>query len=272
MSTAQPDFGQLKERMRATWMSGDFGKIAEFAAAQAADFVSRIGIQPGMKALDVACGTGNLAIPAARLGAKVTGVDIAPNLLEQARQRAAAEKLDARFDEGDAERLPYSEGAFDIAMSMFGAMFAPRPELVAAELLRVCRPGGTIAMANWTREGFVGRMFATAGRHAPPPPGIPAPVLWGDEAVVRERLGGGCSEIKLARVEMEFDFPFAPKDVVNFFREFFGPTKAAFARLDAQGQAALAADLEALWKENNRATGDLTHVRAEYLEVIAARA
>jgi SAM-dependent methyltransferase len=266
------DLEQLKQRLRTTWMAGDFGKIAEYGAKGAEDFVSRIGIRPGAKVLDVACGTGNLAIPAARLGAKVTGIDIASNLIEQARQRASAEKLDAAFEEGDAEQLPYEEGAFDVVMTMFGAMFAPRPDLVASELLRVCRSGGTIAMANWTREGFVGKMFAITSRHVPPPPGIAAPVLWGDEAIVRERLGKGSSQIKLLGRNIEFDYPFSPGEVVKFFREYFGPTKTAFARLDVQGQAALAADLEAVWREHNQAGHDRTLVPAEYLEVLATRA
>src|SRR5690349_14232942 len=130
---------QIKTKMRETWMAGDFGRIAQFSARAAAEFVERLKIRPGMQVLDVACGTGNLAIPAARTGAAVTGIDIAPNLLEQARQRAAAEGLEAKFEEGDAEQLPYPDGQFDVVMSMFGAMFAPRPERVAAELARVCR-------------------------------------------------------------------------------------------------------------------------------------
>lgn len=271
MGSAQPDFATLKQRMRTTWMAGDFGKIAEYSSKEAANFVARLDIQPGTKVLDVACGTGNLAIPAARSGAQVTGVDIAPNLLEQARKRAAAEKLSVIFDEGDAEQLPYADGEFDLVMSMYGAMFAPRPELVAAELKRVCRSGGKIAMANWTKEGFVGNNFAINSRHVPPPQGIPAPVLWGDEATVRDRLEDGASSITTTRRMLAFDYPFPPKDVVAFFREYFGPTSTAFARLDPSGQAALAADLEQLWSEHNQTDGQGTLVFAEYLEVIAIR-
>ncbi|HLJ89404.1 MAG TPA: class I SAM-dependent methyltransferase [Candidatus Angelobacter sp.] len=271
MPEKEMDFDRLKQRLRTTWMTGDFGKIAEYTAKGAAEFVSRIGIHSGGKVLDVACGTGNLAIPAARLGAQVTGIDIALNLLEQARQRAASEKLSAVFEEGDAEKLPYPSASFDVVMTMFGAMFAPRPNLVAAELLRVCRPGGTIAMANWTREGFVGKQFATTSRHVPPPPDLPPPVLWGDEATVKDRLSDGCSQIGLVRRMIEFDYPFPPAHVVEFFREYFGPTQAAFARLDANGQELLAADLEALWRENNQAGGNRTLIHAEYLEVMATK-
>ncbi|MGH9631604.1 MAG: class I SAM-dependent methyltransferase, partial [Bryobacteraceae bacterium] len=160
----QPELEQLKQRMRATWMAGDFGQIAKYSTKWAEEFVGRNRIQNGDKVLDIACGTGNLAISAARTGAKVTGVDIAPNLLEQARARAAQEKVDASFDEGDAEQLPYADGQFDTVMTMFGAMFAPRPDRVAAEMVRVCRSGGTIAMANWTPEGFVAKVFAAGTR------------------------------------------------------------------------------------------------------------
>ena len=149
MSSEAPSIEQLKRGMQATWMAGDFGQIAKYSEKGAEEFVGRLDIRPECKVLDVACGTGNLAIPAARLGAKVVGVDIAPNLLDQARRRASAEGLNATFEEGDAERLSAKNGEFDLVMTMFGAMFAPRPEQVASELIRVCRPGGTIAMANW---------------------------------------------------------------------------------------------------------------------------
>jgi SAM-dependent methyltransferase len=271
MQTPEPDITQLKQRMRTTWMTGDFGKIAKYTAKTAAEFVDRLDLRSGMNVLDVACGTGNLAIPAARSGARVTGVDIASNLLEQARQRAAAESLTATFDEGDAEQLPYPNDTFDVVMTMFGAMFAPRPELAAAQLFRVCRPTGTVAMANWTREGFVGKMFAASARLVPPPPGVPPPVLWGDEATVQDRFRDKTSKITLTRRTLDFDYPLPPHKVVALFREYFGPTNVAFSRLDVAGQTALAADLEKLWVEHNRADGDRTRVSAEYLEVIATK-
>jgi ubiquinone/menaquinone biosynthesis C-methylase UbiE len=271
MQPVQSDFEQIKQRMRASWIAGDFGQIAQYSAAGAEDFVARLAIPPGARVLDVACGTGNLAMPAARAGARVTGIDIAPNLLEQARARAAAEKLTATFEEGDAEHLPYAGGEFDLVMSMFGAMFAPRPELVASEVTRVCRPGGRIAMANWTKEGFVGKMFALGAKYVPPPPGVPNPVLWGDEQTVKERLGKATSEIRTTRRTMNFDFPWPPVRVVQFFREYFGPTKVAFSRLDDQAQLAYASEMENLWREHNEAPGDQTRIRAEYLEVAAIR-
>ncbi len=263
---------QLKQGMRGAWMAGDFGQIARYSAPAAEAFVDRLHIQSGARVLDVACGTGNLAIPAARAGAQVWGIDIAPNLLEQARERAAAEHLQATFDEGDAEQLPYPDARFDVVMSMFGAMFGPRPERVAEELARVCRPGGMIAMANWTPDSFVGKQFAMGNRYVPPPEGIPAPVLWGDEQVVRQRLGEYASEIRTARRTVDFDFPLPPAGVVEFFRQYFGPTQVAFSRLPADAQAAYAAELESQWREHNRGVDGHTAVRAEYLEVIATRA
>ena len=168
----------LKQRMKSTWMAGDFGQIARINERSGEEFVDRLHLQPGMQILDVACGTGNQSIPAARTGARVTGLDIAPNLLEQARERARAEDLKVDFVEGDAEDLPYEAGEFDVVLSMFGAMFAPRPERVAAELHRVCRPGGLIAMGNWTPQGFIGQTFALMSRQVAPPPGIVPAILW----------------------------------------------------------------------------------------------
>ena len=202
----------------------------------------------------------------------MTGVDIAPNLVEQARKRAAEEKLSAKFDEGDAEQLPYPDNHFDTVMSMFGAMFAPRPERVASELLRVCRPGGLVTMANWTPRGFVGTMFALSAKNVPPPEGIPAPALWGDEATVRQRFASDVSKLEMRPRFLEFNYPMGPAKVVEFFRTYFGPTQVAFSRLEGEKQKAFADDLTRLWKENNQATGDHTVVKGEYLEVRATKA
>jgi SAM-dependent methyltransferase len=265
------DFNKLKTQMRATWMSGDFGVIAQYTTKAAEKFVSHLPIQRGWRVLDVACGTGNTAIPEARAGATVTGVDIASNLLAQAQERAAKEGLAITFAEGDAERLQYPDASFDAVVTMFGAMFAPRPELVAAEMLRVCRPGGLIAMANWTPSGFVGKMFGATAKHAPPPAGLPVPVLWGDEAVVRQRFGGAVKSVTCAKDTAVFHYPFPPREVLNIFRQYFGPTQAAFSRLDAQGQAALTADLLQLWETNNTAGDGTTLIPAEYLEIQVIR-
>lgn len=267
MNAASPDLSQLKSTMKSTWMAGNFGEIAKYAAKEGENFVARLGPKPGQRVLDVACGTGNTAIPAARIGANVIGVDIATNLLDQARQRAAEENLSAKFQEGDAEELPFKAAEFDVVISMFGAMFAPRPELVVKELLRVCKPGGLIAMANWTPEGFVGKTFRATANLAPPPPGVPAPVLWGDEKVVRERFSTGVAKLTTERHNVNFKYPFGPEKVVALFREYFGPTKMTYSRLDASGQAQFTSTLESLWKEHNQSTDGGTSIESEYLEV-----
>jgi len=272
MNPATPPIEDIKTSMRATWMAGDFGVIAKNTSGSAEQFVARLNLPAGAKVLDVACGTGNLAIPLARQGCLVTGVDIAPNLLIQARERAAGEDLSATFDEGDAEQLPYANTSFDAVVTMFGAMFAPRPELVASELARVLKPGGLLAMANWNPAGFTGKMFKIGSSHLPPPPGIPPPVLWGDEAIVRQRLASGFTNIETELIPIDFNLETTPAGAVAFFRKFFGPTQVAFSRLDESGQAAFAADLEALWAEANQSQ-DPTRllVPNQYLQVTAIR-
>jgi SAM-dependent methyltransferase len=202
---------------------------------------------------------------------RVTGVDIAENSIRAARERAQAEALPAEFDEGDAEALPYPDASFDVVASLFGAIFAPRPDLVAQELVRVCRPGGTIAMANWTKTGFIGQMFALVSKFIAPA-GMPAPVLWGDESMVRERLGSAIADFRLTRVMYRFDYPFSPAGVVDVFRDYYGPTNRAFASLSAPDQETLHSDLVALWTAKNQ-SGDAnrTTVDAEYLQVVAIR-
>ena len=273
MENSGTSIQQFKESMRATWMAGDFGVVAKTISGAAENFAGRLAMMPGMQVLDVACGTGNVAIPLARLGAVVTGVDIASNLLMQARERAAAEGLVATFDEGDAEHLPYADASFDAVVSMFGAMFAPRPEMVASEVARVLKPGGVLAMANWNPASFSGRMFKVGSQHVPPPPGIPPPVLWGEEAVVRERLAPYFVDIRTELIPVDFDLPVNPVGAVAFFRKYFGPTQMAFGRLDEAGQAKFAEALEALWAGANVADdpGEHTLIRNEYLEVVARR-
>lgn len=268
---AIPDMQQLKTGLRSMWMTGNYDRFSRFMDRSAREFYERLDVAPGSRLLDVACGSGQLALIAAREGADVTGVDIAANLVANATARARAENLRARFEEGDAEGLRFEDGSFDVVTSLIGAMFAPRPDHVARELLRVTAPGGTIAMANWTAEGFVGRMFKTiAGFIAPN--GMPSPLLWGNEERVRERLGAGASSMKLTRRNYLFDYPFSPEDVVEFFRLYYGPTHRAFASLDEAAAGRLRRDLVELWSTANRGNGEITIVEAEYLEVVAERA
>jgi 2-polyprenyl-3-methyl-5-hydroxy-6-metoxy-1,4-benzoquinol methylase len=266
------DIQQIKKGMKATWEAGDFGQVAARMTKNAEGFVERLNLQPGARVLDVACGSGNLAIPAAKRGCEVTGVDIAANLVEQARARAKQEGVKADFQEGDAEQLQFADNTFDAVITMFGAMFAPRPDVTARELVRVCRPGGLIAMANWTPEGFVGHMFRMNAKFVPPPADVPPPSQWGVPNIVEERLkAAGATSVQTARVMNRFDFPFGPAEVVAFFRQYFGPTQVAFGKLDAAGQAEMTRELEALWAQHNQGSADHTIVDAEYLEVRAKK-
>lgn len=271
-TTSVSELAGLKAKLKTTWMAGDFDKIAQVIAAGGEDFIACLQIEPGTRVLDVACGTGNLSVPAAKTGAIVTGVDIATNLLATARRRAQAEGVNIQFDEGDAEALPYSDAAFDDVVTMFGAMFAPQPELVAAELARVCRRGGRLAMANWTPAEFVGQMFKVTGRHVSPPP-MASPLLWGNEATLRERLGADFSNIQLTQRPIVFDFPFGAAEVVEFWRVYYGPTNRAFEALkdNPDKHAALRSDLEQLWTEYNQTTDGTTRVETEYLAMVATR-
>ena len=262
---------QLKSRLKTTWMAGDYDLFSRFMQKGAEEFFRRLSIRPGTRVLDVGCGAGQLALIAAKAGAHVTGCDIATNWLERARIRAAAEGLRVTFEEGDAEALPYADAQFEVVTSLLGAMFAPRPEIVAAELTRVCRPGGMIAMGNWTPGGFVGQMFKATGRYIAPS-GMPSPVLWGDEAVVRNRMRDGIADLKFELRVYRLGYPFPPSAVVEFYRNYYGPMARAFASLDTSAQNELHAELVRLWSAHNKATDGTTRVDAEYLEVIATRA
>ncbi len=262
----------IKQNMKAAWMAGDFGVIARSQEKTEEEFIARLPIERGTRILDVACGTGNTAVPAARRGANVTGVDIATNLLAQGRERARGAGVEIDFREGDAEQLDFPDASFDLVVSVFGAMFAPRPDRVAAELLRVCRPGGMIAMGNWTPTSFPAKMFAVSAKHVPPPPGVPPAILWGAENVVRERLRDGeASTVNCKPIKCPFQFPFPPKDAVQLFLTFFGPTKVAYSKLDAAGQERYRSEMEELWVAHNKSPNGSTDVEGEFLEVHARR-
>jgi SAM-dependent methyltransferase len=261
---------ELKTRLRNTWMTGDYGRFSRYLERDAEAFYRRLPIKPGAQVLDVGCGAGQVSIIAARLGASVTGCDIATNWLAQARRSAAAEGLTVTFEEGDAEALPYPNAGFDAVVSLFAAIFAPRPELVASEFTRVCRPGGVIAMGNWTPAGFVGQMLKAISKHVAPS-GMPSPLLWGDEPTVRERLRTGIASLACSRPLYELSYPFPPAEVVEFYRVNYGPMTRAFAALAEEAQPQLRAELTELWSRHNRATDGTTKVDAEYLQVIAVR-
>jgi SAM-dependent methyltransferase len=266
----EPDFAAVKQRQQQAWASGDFGVVASRIVLVAEQLVDTADLHAGWRVLDVATGSGNAAIAAARLGADAVGVDYVPSLLEQGRTRAAAEGLDVELLDGDAEALPFPDASFDAVTSVFGTMFAPDHATAAAELLRVCGPGGTIALASWTPESFIGELFRTVAGHVPPPAGVPSPMLWGTEAHLRELLGDGIASLEL--IERTFTFRFAsPEEFVAFFRRWYGPTVKAFAALDEDGQAALERDLVELARRHDRLGDGATAIPATYTEAIAIR-
>jgi SAM-dependent methyltransferase len=224
------DISAIKASQKATWEAGDFGQIARAIEDAAAEFMAGLPLSAGMRVLDSACGTGNLAVHAARAGCEVHGVDIARNLLSQARANAASEGLSIDYREGDVEALPYEAGAFDLVVSMFGVMFAPRPEIVAAELARVTKPGGRIALANWTPQGFVGKTFATFQKHLRKPTGLPSPMTWGEEETVRERLGHGFTELSFTRRIALMRYPFPPAEAGGILPRVLWPRTAGIRR------------------------------------------
>ena len=266
-----PASDALTERSRRVWSAGNYDRISAGFRHEAEAFVARRALAPGMEVLDAACGSGNLAIPAARTGASVTGFDLVPGLLDAAAEWARREHLGIVTVEGNVEELPFDDGQFDVVLSMFGVMFAARPERVMAELARVTRPGGQVALASWTRGGFVGRMLAMHVAQAPPPTGVPSPLLWGDEAVIRERFGARLWDVATTARSLTFRYPHTPAGTAELFRGAYGPTVRTFEAIDEDRRAALAAQLTDHWTQHHRPAAPLTEVDSEYLEVVATR-
>lgn len=268
----QIDLGAVKQVQQGVWSEGDFSMVAGLVMSTAENLVESLDVLPGEKVLDVACGSGNGAIAAARRAwGNTTGADFVPELLERGRERAAAERLEIDFVEADAEDLPFDDGAFDVVISIYGAMFAPNQPQAASELLRVCKPGGRIGMANWVPDGFVGEMFMTGAKHAPPPPGLDPPILWGTEDRLRELFGDRISELTVTRRTLKQRF-YSVDHWLEFFRTYFGPTKVAFERVGAEGEAALESDLRELLERTNVAGDRACVLPSDYLEVVAIRA
>jgi ubiquinone/menaquinone biosynthesis C-methylase UbiE len=267
-----PDFNAITQIQQGIWSKGDFAMVAGIVYNAGENLAEALDIVPDERVLDVACGSGNGAISAARRNwGGVIGTDYVPALLERGRERAAAERLDVIFIEADAQNLPFDDGGFDVTMSIFGAMFAPDQPKTAGELLRVTKPGGRIGMANWTAEGSVGQMFKTISKHAPPPPGVESPLRWGSEDSVRDLFGEGVSEIRFERrISRQ---PFRSADhYIEFFRTYFGPTQAAYERVGTEGEQALTDDLRSFLEGANTAGDRAMVLEAEYLQVLATRA
>lgn len=272
VNTPTPKLAAIKAKMKATWMDGDYARFAKYMEPGAREILRGWNVSPGERLLDVGCGSGQIAIPAAEAGVHATGIDIARNLVEYARLRAEAGGVDVRFDEGDAEQLPYRDGEFDVVTSLIGAMFAPRPNRVAKEFARVCRSGGRLFMANWTPTSMPGRMFKRIAEQVPPPPDVPSPALWGDADTVRERLADGFKDIRLTRkLYPLWTYPFSVSELVEYFRLYFGPVRKAFAALDEKSREPLRQALEANFAEHNLATDGTVNMAGEYLEVVAVR-
>jgi len=264
-----PDLAAVKQRQQQAWASGDFHVVAARIVLVAEHLCDTADLHAGWRVLDVATGSGNAAIAAARLGCSAVGVDYVPALLERGRERAAAEGLDVSLLEGDAEALPFPDRSFDAVTSVFGSMFAPDHARAAAELARVCRPGGTIALASWTPDGFIGELFRTVASHVTPPPGVDSPMLWGTEDHLQELFDGRIASLDVT--ERTFTFRFGSADeLVDFFRTWYGPTVKAFAALDTDGRAALRRDLVELAQRHDRlGGGDAIAIPATYTEAIA---
>jgi SAM-dependent methyltransferase len=268
-----PDLAASTRAQQAIWSQGDFSMVAALVYNAAENLAEALEILPDERVLDVATGSGNGAIAAARRswGATV-GVDFVPALLERGRERAAAERLDVEFLEADAQDLPFGEASFDVAMSIFGAMFAPDQERTAAELLRVVRPGGRIGMANWTPDGGVAQMFAIVAKHAgPPPPGFVPPALWGTEDRVRELFGDGITDLRVERRVSRQAFRSADH-YLEFFRAYFGPIRTAFEKAGPEGEATLAADLREHLEKISSGGERALVLEPAYLQIVATRA
>jgi SAM-dependent methyltransferase len=264
------DFEPIKSRQRDVWAAGDFGMIAWNTAFVGELLCEEVDLRAGQRVLDVACGTGNVALSAARRYCDAVGVDFVPALIERARARAAVERLPATFEVGDAENLPLEDAGFDVVLSVFGSMFAPDQEKAAAELLRVCRPGGTIGLASWTPDGMWGRLFKLHGQYLPPPPGVRPPPLWGTEAHIRELFGDALRDLRLQKRKALFRAKSA-QAWFDFFKTWFGPTIAVLKALDEGGRERFASDVMAELVRANRADDGTLVAEAEYLEVIAVR-
>ncbi|MBC7842878.1 MAG: class I SAM-dependent methyltransferase [Gemmatimonadaceae bacterium] len=266
----------LTERSRRIWSAGDYDLVSTGFRDEARAFIERRAFTAGTEVLDAACGSGNLAIPAARTGARVTGIDLVPSLLDTASAWAQREGLAITLDEGSVEALPYDDARFDVVVSMFGVMFAARPEYVMSELTRVTHRGSTVALANWTRGGFVGRMLAMHAARVPAPHGVPSPLLWADEDTLREWFDARTWQLTTSSRTLTFRYPHSPSGTSALFQAAYGPTVRVMEALDVDARTTFAAELTDHWTQHARvvplADGSvMTEVESEYLEIIAIR-
>ncbi len=270
-SAPPPDLGALKARQRVAWSSGDYAVIGTRLQVVGEDLCEALDLRGGEKVLDVAAGNGNASLAAARRWCEVTATDYVPALLDRARARADADGLDLEFREADAEDLPFDDASFDVVMSTFGVMFTPDQESAAREMLRVCRPGGRIGLANWTPEGFIGQLFKTVGKFLPPPPDARSPALWGTRARLEELFGEQATDIVATPRHYVFRFR-SPQHWIDVFRTFYGPVLKTFAALEPAQRDAFEVELRQLIARFNRAYDGTAAIAGEYLEVVITRA
>jgi SAM-dependent methyltransferase len=273
LSPAAPvavDLAAVKSRQQVAWSTGDYAIIGTTLQQVGESLCEALDLRAGSRVLDVAAGNGNATLAAARRFAEVTSTDYVPALLEAGRRRAQAEGLSVRFQEADAEALPFADASFDAVLSTYGVMFTPDQEKAAGELARVCRPGGKIGLANWTPESFIGRLFKTIGRYVPPPAGVKSPALWGTRARLEELFGRSAKAIHATSRNFTFRYR-SPEHWVEVFRTWYGPTNRTFAALDAARQAEFTRDILELIAHENRAEDGTMVLPAEYLEVVIER-
>jgi SAM-dependent methyltransferase len=264
------DFAAIKTRQQATWSTGNYALIGTTLQIVGENLCEALDLRAGSRVLDVAAGNGNATLAAARRWCEVTSTDYVPALLEAGQRRAQAEGHDIRFQEADAENLPFADASFDAVVSTFGVMFTPDQEKAAAELARVCRPGGKIGLANWTPESFIGQIFKTIGKYVPPPAGVKPPSRWGTRAGLEALFGASAAEIDATSRSFVFRFR-SPEHWLEVFRTYYGPVNKTFGALDAEKQAALTQDLMQLMAAGNRSGDGTLVLPSEYLEVVVRR-
>jgi len=266
----QADLKALKARQQSAWSSGDYAVVGTTLQIVGEELCEALDLRSGQKVLDVAAGNGNASLAAARRWCDVVASDYVPALLERARERAAAERLDIEFREADAEALPFADESFDAVVSTFGVMFTPDQDRAAAELVRVCRRGGRIGLANWTPEGFIGQLFKTIGKHVPPAPGARSPALWGTRARIAELFEPHATSVKSAQRHFVFRYR-SPAHWLEVFRTYYGPVHKTFGALEPAAQGALQRDLVGLIEQFNRSGDGTMVVPSEYLEIVITR-
>jgi SAM-dependent methyltransferase len=269
-NSAAPDLAAIKTRQQATWSSGDYAIVGTTLQIVGEELCEALDLRAGQKVLDVAAGNGNVSLAAARRWCEVVSTDYVPALLERGRARAAAEGLTLDFQQADAEALPFADGAFDAVVSTFGVMFTPDQDRAAAELLRVCKSGGQIGLANWTPDGFIGQVFKTLGRHVPPAAGLKSPALWGTRGRLSEMFGSAALSIKTQPCYFTFRYR-SPEHFLEVFTTYYGPMLKAFAALDETKRAGLKDDLLVLVGQLNGAGDSTMVVPSEYLQVVITK-